>query len=136
MKGQEIQSIDQLNQVISEIMPRIMQQSVLALYGNLGTGKTTFTQNLLKQLHFDQAVTSPSYSLINLYDSPHGQVAHADLYRLHSAEEAVNLGLEELIDNSFLTVIEWPEIFEDFLPEETLKIYFKLNQGLRTIAYE
>ena len=102
---------------------------VLALYGELGAGKTFFTQNLCSFLHVKDYVNSPSYVLMNEYFGDYN-IYHLDLYRLNDSEEVLELGLEELISQG-LTIIEWPEIAEDFLPEETIKIYFSYYEDCR-----
>ena len=111
----------------SEIFAKIVSKDlkigdVLALYGELGTGKTFFTQNLCSFLNVKDYVNSPSYVLMNEY-SGNFNIFHLDLYRLNDSEEILELGLEELFQQG-LTIIEWPEIAEYFLPENTIRIYF------------
>jgi tRNA threonylcarbamoyl adenosine modification protein YjeE len=97
---------------------------VIALHGELGTGKTFFTQHLCRFLGIDEIVSSPSYVLVNLYNGEL-PVTHADLYRLSSYEEVLELGLAEMFEGR-LTLIEWPEVASEMLPAITvhLKFYF------------
>ena len=87
------------------------------LKGNLGAGKTTFSQFLMKNLGSTDEVSSPTYAIVNEYHSPKGKVFHFDLYRLKKIEEAYDIGIEEYIDNAFLCIIEWPEIYEEELSD-------------------
>ena len=87
------------------------------LKGNLGAGKTTFSQFLLKNLGSTDEVSSPTYAIVNEYNSPKGKVFHFDFYRLKKIEEAYDFGIEEYLDKAFLCIIEWPEIYEEELAD-------------------
>lgn len=100
--------------VVNQIIPNL-QHNILLLRGNLGAGKTTFSQFLLKELGSDDEISSPTYSIVNEYNTPKGKVFHFDLYRLKSVDEAYDFGIEEYLDNAFLSIIEWPEIYKDEL---------------------
>ena len=109
-----ISKLSEWNDVVQQIIPNI-KHPILLLKGNLGAGKTTFSQFLLKELGSQDEISSPTYSIVNEYDTPKGKVLHFDLYRLRSAEEAYDFGIEEYLDNCYLSVIEWPEIYMDEL---------------------
>lgn len=109
-----ITKLSEWNDVVQQIIPNI-KHPILLLKGNLGAGKTTFSQFLLKELGSRDEISSPTYSIVNEYDTPKGKVFHFDLYRLRSAEEAYDFGIEEYLDNCYLSVIEWPEIYMDEL---------------------
>ena len=120
----KISNIEDWQNVIDEILPKL-QHPVLLLKGNLGAGKTTFTQFLLKNLDSKDEVSSPTYAIVNEYHSPKGTIFHFDLYRLKNIEEVYDIGIEEYLDNCFLCIIEWPEIYEEELsdfPHHTMKI--------------
>ena len=119
-----IENIEDWQKVINEILPNL-QHNILLLKGNLGAGKTTFSQFLLKNLGSKDEVSSPTYAIVNEYNSPKGKVFHFDLYRLKNIEEAYDFGIEEYLDNAFLCIIEWPEIYETELadlPHHEMKI--------------
>lgn len=120
----KINKVEDWNQVIAEILPK-MQHSILLLKGNLGAGKTTFTQFLLKELGTADEVSSPTYSIVNEYHTEKGIVFHFDLYRLKNIQEVYDIGMEEYLDHSHLCIIEWPEIYEEELsdlPHHEIKI--------------
>lgn len=128
--------IEDWQEVINSILPKL-QHNILLLNGNLGAGKTTFTQFLLKNLGSADEISSPTYSIVNEYNTPKGKVYHFDLYRLKSIEEVYDIGMDEYLDNSFLCIIEWPEVYlEDLegLPYHTMNI---INDGaVREVSFE
>lgn len=109
-----IQEIKDWQEVVDKIIPDL-KHSILLLKGNLGAGKTTFTQFLLKKLGSQDEVNSPTYSIVNEYSTPEGKIYHFDLYRLKNIEEVYDIGIEEYLDNAFLCIIEWPEVYEEEL---------------------
>ncbi len=120
----KINTIQEWQNVIEEILPHL-KHNILLLKGNLGAGKTTFTQFLLKNLGSTDEVSSPTYAIVNEYDSAKGKIFHFDLYRMKSIEEVYDIGIEEYLDNAYLCIIEWPEIYEEELadlPHHEMKI--------------
>lgn len=109
-----IEKIEDWQKVVDSILPEL-KYNILLLKGNLGAGKTTFSQFLLKNLGSEDEVNSPTYSIVNEYSSPKGKIYHFDLYRLKNIEEVYDIGIEEYLDNAFLCIIEWPEVYEDEL---------------------
>ncbi len=101
--------------------------AVLALYGPLGAGKTCFIQGLAEALGVKQAVTSPTYTLINEYKCT-PPLYHVDLYRVHSEDEALALGLDEYLYGQGITAIEWSERVEGLLPADTIHIELGLGE--------
>ena len=119
-----IDKIEDWQTVIDEVLPQL-QHNILLLKGNLGAGKTTFTQFLLKNLGSKDEVSSPTYAIVNEYHSPKGNIFHFDLYRMKNIDEVYDIGMEEYLDNAFLCIIEWPEIYEEELadfPHHEMKI--------------
>ena len=119
-----IEKIEDWQKVVDEILPQL-QHNIFLLKGNLGAGKTTFTQFLLKKLGSNDEVSSPTYAIVNEYHSPKGNIFHFDLYRMKNIDEVYDIGMEEYLDNAFLCIIEWPEIYEEELadfPHHEMKI--------------
>ncbi len=102
------------------------EATIVGLYGNLGSGKTTFTQSVAKELGIHSSVTSPTFVIEKLYETNHSHFArliHIDAYRLESGRELQTLNFEDLVDNpNNLIIIEWPENIKEILPENHLKI--------------
>ncbi len=108
--------------------------TVFALYGNLGSGKTTLVQEICRQLGVTESMTSPTYSIVNEHSYNNKPLYHIDLYRLKSEEEAIQVGLEEYLFSGNLCFVEWPDHFENLLPEQHIKIFIrKLENDSRTI---
>jgi len=110
---------------------------VVLLQGEFGTGKTTFTQGVARGLGLDpHYVNSPTFTLINEYTSGRQRLYHIDLYRLETMEEIESLGLEDYFDGSGVTVVEWPEHGEPFLPGDYLLVRFSyLSETKRTLRF-
>ncbi len=106
--------------------------SVIALYGDLGAGKTTFAQFLAKALGVKEKILSPTFLIIKTFylSKPVGNfkfLTHVDTYRLKSAKDLIVLGLKDLLkDKENITVIEWPEKIEKYLFKNTVRIYFSV----------
>lgn len=107
-----IDKVEDWEQVVDELFPHI-KHSILLLKGNLGAGKTTFTQNLLKKMGIKDQVSSPTYSIVNEYETDDRKIYHFDLYRMNSKEEVYEMGIEEYLDDNNFSIIEWPEIYEE-----------------------
>jgi len=114
-----------------EIAPTLKKGDIIALFGELGTGKTFFTKQLCSFLGVKENVSSPSYVLMNEYSGKF-PIYHIDLYRLESEEEVLELGIHEFLDQG-LTIIEWPELIKNILPERTSNISFSFEDGFRKV---
>ena len=110
---------------------------ILALYGELGSGKTTFIQGLARGLGIKKRVISPTFVFIRQYPINHKpkMLYHVDLYRINNASEAQGLGLEELFaDKDSIVVIEWADRVKEILPKKRTDIYFEyLEENQRRI---
>jgi tRNA threonylcarbamoyladenosine biosynthesis protein TsaE len=98
--------------------------TVLALHGNLGSGKTCFVQGLAMAMGISQAVTSPTFTIVNEYKG-RLPLYHIDLYRLQNAEEAMGFGFEEYLEATGITAVEWAERAGDLIPETAIHINFE-----------
>jgi tRNA threonylcarbamoyladenosine biosynthesis protein TsaE len=102
----------------------------------LGAGKTTFSRGLLRELGVTRAVKSPSYGLLELYETDTWQVLHLDLYRLRDPEELENLGLRDYHVGRTLWLVEWPEQGAGHLPPADLRLAFTPGAGVHTVVAE
>lgn len=109
-----VKNIEDWKTVAKDLKARLLHPIIL-LKGNLGAGKTTFSQFLLTEMGSPDEVTSPTYSIVNEYSSPKGPIFHFDLYRLKNVEEVFDIGIEEYLQQAYLCIIEWPEIYEEEL---------------------
>ena len=116
-------SIDELDTIVSDkIIPKI-NSNILCLEGKMGSGKTTFIKSICKNLNVIDNITSPTFSLINEYNSVNGSlIYHFDLYRIKNKEEALDLGIEDYFYSSYLCLIEWGSKIEELIPKKKHKI--------------
>lgn len=122
--------------VAGQLAALARERRVLSFSGDLGSGKTTLIQHICRSLGVEEEVNSPSFGLVNEYDSPEGRICHFDLYRLRSVEEAMDIGFTEYIDSGDICLIEWPEIARDLLPDECLSVHLAHSgDGKRSIEW-
>lgn len=98
----------------------LASNTVLALTGDLGAGKTTFVKGLALGLGIEESIQSPTFVLMNQYSG----LVHFDLYRLKNSEDFLNLGFDEYFESNQILAIEWPERIEAILPKRTFRIHF------------
>jgi tRNA threonylcarbamoyladenosine biosynthesis protein TsaE len=114
--------------IAREIGQGLSGGEVLALYGDLGVGKTAFTQGLASGLGVGDKVNSPTFVIIKIYNSKKKKLrlCHIDAYRLEGENDLLGIGVEDyLSDSQTVTVIEWADRVEKLLPKDTIKIFFK-----------
>lgn len=116
-----------------QLLAAFPDRRVFAFHGELGAGKTTFIKALCLALGVQDAMSSPSFAVVNTYDSPAGPVHHYDLYRLRSAAEAFDVGLEEDVWSGAYCFIEWPEKAAEVLPEDVVEVFIRVEGTLRVV---
>lgn len=119
-----------LGRALADALPRPVA-GVIALEGSLGAGKSTLARALLRELGVSGTIRSPTYTLVEPYDSPAGAVLHMDCYRLGDAEELEMLGLRDSPPETSLWLVEWPERAAEALPAIDLTIHLTLQGGGR-----
>lgn len=125
-----IKNLNELKQFAVELAKKLKPGIVIALEGDLGVGKTTFSTFLIRYLTRDPSldVTSPTYNIVHIYDNQYGpEIWHFDLYRLKSTDEIYELGIEQALDN--ISIIEWPEVINDLLPSKTIRLSMAFSEG-------
>ncbi len=111
---------------IAEKIAKVLKiGDVIALIGGLGAGKTTFSKYLGQALGVKERITSPTFTIVQEYKSGHTPLFHFDVYRIGSIEEMEEIGYEEYFYGNGITVIEWADIIEEILPEETYTIWIE-----------
>ncbi|MCU0432345.1 MAG: tRNA (adenosine(37)-N6)-threonylcarbamoyltransferase complex ATPase subunit type 1 TsaE [Bacteroidia bacterium] len=126
-------TLEQLPDAAKALLDAFPQARVFAFHGQLGAGKTTLIKALCIALGVKDHTSSPSFALVNTYESAHGPVHHYDLYRLRNAQEAFDAGLEEAVWSGEFCFIEWPERAEELLPEDGVNVFLEIVGEERNI---
>ena len=137
MKKCIIESVSDIPEVAEFFVRETNTATIFAFYGEMGVGKTTFIKEVYNVLGVIDEVTSPTFALINEYITQNNtQLYHFDLYRIHSIEEALQIGVEDYLESGCVCMIEWPEIIEPLLPEDTCRVHLQeLENGIRELSF-
>ena len=120
------ESIEETQKVAKNLARKTPPGSVIALIGELGTGKTTFTKFFAEQMGVKDHVTSPTFKLVSEYKGKKYVLNHVDAYRMKGAMDFLNIGGEEYLNSkNSITIIEWGDLLSDLLSEETITVHFK-----------
>jgi tRNA threonylcarbamoyladenosine biosynthesis protein TsaE len=130
----KIQSVEELKKVVKELIPQFVHKVIL-FEGEMGAGKTTFIKVLVEEMETQDEISSPTFSIVNEYDTEHGKVYHFDMYRIKSEEEAMDFGVEEYLYSGNYCFIEWPSKVENLLPEEHHIVKIIAEENSRTIIF-
>ena len=136
----------QINVASTEALPEaartfvraIDQATVFAFYGKMGAGKTTFIKAVCEELGVTDVVNSPTFSIVNEYrsDTTGELIYHFDFYRIQRLEEVYDMGYEDYVYSGALCCIEWPELVEELLPGDAVKVQIEEQpDGSRTITF-
>lgn len=128
--------LDEIDQAATRFLEALGERRIVAFYGSMGAGKTTFIRALCRQLGVEDTVTSPTFALVNEYRNRQGDsIFHFDFYRIRRLVEAIDMGCDEYFQSGHLCLIEWPELVEELLPAETLRVTIQETpDGLRHLT--
>src|SRR5206468_8686543 len=129
-------SVTQTQRCGSQLAQHLVPGTIILLEGDLGAGKTTFTKGLAQGLGVEGYVNSPTFTLVNEYEG-RLPVYHLDCYRLNSAQEALDFGVEEYLYGDGVTIIEWPERISEVLPTDSIRVVLSyLTETKRSLRLE
>ncbi len=135
IKQYDISELSDLSRVADELATQLNGTTWVYLNGDLGCGKTTFSQQFIAAKGYTGRVTSPTYAIMQDYDTPNGTVIHCDLYRLADPEELYEIGLIELAESSqSVVLIEWAEKGQGVLPKADWQLDFTLSKTSRELC--
>ena len=130
-----IPSLDKIADAAQEFVAQMGHRRVFAFYGGMGAGKTTFIKALCQQLGVKDAVTSPTFAIVNEYGSDIGPIYHFDFYRIKNLAEVMDLGFDDYAYSGHLCLMEWPELIEDLLRDNTVSVHIEeTDNGMRKIT--
>ena len=132
-----IKKKENIREAAVQFISHIEDNTVFAFKGNMGAGKTTFIKAICEELGVEDVINSPTFSIINEYRSEKtGElIYHFDFYRINKISEAYDMGTEDYFESGALCFIEWPEIIQQLLPENTVFIdIIELPDGSRSLT--
>ena len=149
-----IQDIEHIREAAREFIANIGERRVFAFYGKMGAGKTTFVKAICEELGVEDIITSPTFAIVNEYGTPSnfpclggdqksslsredlgGSIYHFDFYRIKKLEEVYDMGFEDYFYSGALCFIEWPELIEDILPDDAVRVSIEeQSDGSRIIT--
>ena len=139
----KIKDLGNIQEAARLFIEQIGDHKVFAFYGKMGAGKTTFVKAICEELGVDEVITSPTFAIINEYtidklqtsNIKHQSIYHFDFYRIKKLEEVYDMGYEDYFYSGALCFIEWPELIEELLPENTVKVCITENgDGTRSVV--
>lgn len=132
-----VDNIQALPKAVKELLSFAGDTKIFLFYGEMGAGKTTFISAICKALGTTDHTSSPTFSIVNEYETPKGSIFHFDFYRLKSQNEALDLGYEDYFYSGNHCMVEWPGNIPDLLPEHYIKINIKaIDENERLILLE
>ncbi|MCD4711042.1 MAG: tRNA (adenosine(37)-N6)-threonylcarbamoyltransferase complex ATPase subunit type 1 TsaE [Bacteroidales bacterium] len=130
MRTITISALQEIDEAARSFLEAVGEVAVIAFFGEMGAGKTTFIQALCRNLGITVEVTSPTFSLVNEYFTPEGaSIFHFDLYRIETLEELFDMGYEEYFYSGSLCLIEWPEKANSLIPDDALRVNIVIGEN-------
>lgn len=119
-----INSLADINETAKQFIANMGNGKVFAFYGKMGAGKTTFIKAICEEMGVEDVITSPTFAIVNEYTSQKtgDTIYHFDFYRIKKLEEVYDMGYEDYFYGGSICFLEWPELIEDLLPEDAVKV--------------
>lgn len=133
-----INSLADINEAAKQFIANMGNVKVFAFYGKMGAGKTTFIKAICEEMGVEDVITSPTFAIVNEYTSQKtgDTIYHFDFYRIKKLEEVYDMGYEDYFYGGSICFLEWPELIEDLLPEDAVKVSIEETEdGGRIIKF-
>lgn len=133
----KIKSIEEIGEAATQFINEMGENTVFAFYGKMGAGKTTFIKAVCEQLGVEDVINSPTFAIVNEYVDGEGEpIYHFDFYRIKKEQEVLDIGYEDYVYSGHVCFMEWPELIENLLPEDAVKVIIEEeNDGNRKITF-
>ena len=135
----KINSLDNIHEAAKQFIAAMEDNTVFAFYGKMGAGKTTFIKAICEELGVTNVINSPTFAIVNEYrsDETGELIYHFDFYRIKKLDEVYDMGYEDYFYSGALCFIEWPELVEEVLPGDAVKVIIEeIENGIRSIRLE
>lgn len=132
-----INGLGSIHDAARQFIRNMGQANVFAFYGKMGAGKTTFIKALCEELGVDDVITSPTFAIVNEYTDGKGDpIYHFDFYRIKKLDEVYDMGYEDYFYSRHLCLLEWPELIEDLLPDNAVRVQIEeQDDGTRRVTF-
>ena len=132
-----IENLDEIAAAAREFVDAMGDRKVFAFYGKMGAGKTTFIKAVCEELGVTDVINSPTFAIVNEYVDGRGEpIYHFDFYRIKREQEALDIGFEDYVYSGNVCFMEWPEMIENILPDDTIKVTIEEDtDGSRRIVF-
>lgn len=133
-----IKSPETIRESAKAFVEAMDDSTIFAFYGSMGAGKTTFIKAICEEMGVEDVITSPTFAIVNEYRSAtSGElIYHFDFYRIKKQEEVYDMGYEDYIESGAVCFMEWPELIEELLPEDVVKVSIKQQEdGSRIVEW-
>lgn len=119
----KIGSLDEIRKAAQEFVAAMGERTVFAFYGKMGAGKTTFIKAVCEELGVEDVINSPTFAIVNEYvDGGGNPIYHFDFYRIKNLQEVLDIGYEDYVYSGNVCFMEWPELIENLLPDDAVKV--------------
>lgn len=125
----QVQDLQELKLAAKQVIETFPKERIFLFYGEMGAGKTTFINELCLALGVTEQTSSPTFSIVNQYDSPYGAIYHFDFYRLKDEVEALDMGYEEYFYSNDYCFVEWSEKIPNLIPSEHLQVRIEVLEN-------
>ena len=135
----KINSLDNIREAAKQFIAAMEDNTVFAFYGKMGAGKTTFIKAICEELGVTDVINSPTFAIVNEYrsDETGELIYHFDFYRIKKLDEVYDMGDEDYFYSGALCFIEWPELVEEVLPGDAVKVIIEeMEDGIRSVRLE
>ena len=135
----KINSLDNIREAAKQFIAAMEDNTVFAFYGKMGAGKTTFIKSICEELGVTDVINSPTFAIVNEYrsDETGELIYHFDFYRIKKLDEVYDMGYEDYSYSGALCFIEWPELVEEVLPGDAVKVIIEeMEDGIRSVRLE
>lgn len=133
----KIDSIEGIGKAAKEFVAAMSDRTVFAFYGKMGAGKTTFIKAVCEELGVEDVINSPTFAIVNEYvDGKGAPVYHFDFYRIKGLQEVMDMGYEDYVYSGNVCFMEWPELIENLLPDDAVRVTIREEvDGSRTVEF-